>query len=252
MVSMIGKIMVVVHFGLSVLVMALAILFYALHIDWSEGQQKGAVKVEGEMVARKARVKDQWEKWNPAWAAWKDTRSNVLDQEAYRVADTGWYDTELRHATSVATDMNPVREPEYANGVLQLVPVDKTKPLHLRPKLKDAKDDQGKPLANLEYYRKDEVAKLAALIDEVKKLNDLVEETTRLTDLLTPPQGKGLRQRIEDEKVKIKLADEELAIMRPLLINTAVESELMLRRRDMLRARIEELSRERGVVSRKE
>jgi hypothetical protein len=51
-----------------------------------------------------------------------------------------------------------------------------------------------------------------------------------------------LRQRIEDEKVKVKLADEEQAILKPLLVNTAVEAELILRRREMLEQRIKELT----------
>jgi hypothetical protein len=173
----------------------------------------------------------------------------LLDQENYRAADRSWYLTEKEHARSGATDMPPpARTVTFAQGILVLAPVE-NQPKHLRPKMVDATDNFNRPLASQKWYNDAESKKRDALVAQQKKLEELIQKHRELSDLLKPPDGKGLLQRIEDEKVKVKNVDEELAIVQPLRINTAVENELILRRDKMLRARIEELKASLGVAS---
>jgi hypothetical protein len=242
--TLLGKILVLVNFGLSVMVLVWAMSLYYGHIDLSDN----AKPEPGQLKLRKDRITDALAAGGSGDVSWRENRSAVLAQEADRVGDRVWYEGELQHARSGADDKKPAREIAFDNGLMALDPVDPQKPRHVRPRMKNAKDAAGGNLVSLDEYLKREQQQRLALAEAEKKLQDLIEEATRLTERLTPKQGKGLRQRIEDEKVKVKLADEEQAILKPLLVNTAVEAELILRRREMLERRIKELS-EVGVAS---
>ena len=244
--TLLGKILVLANFGLSVVVMVFAMAFYYVdtYTDWSEGTKTQ----KGELGARKERVTALWDGIRTSEAGWRDVRGNLLDQENYRAADRPWYAAELEHARKNATDMNPAHTPVFDKGAFVTAPV-ANEPAHLRPKLADATDDFGRKLASLAANNKNQADKRDALAAQQKKLADLVEQDKKLTNELIPEEGKGLRQRIEDEKVKIKRADEELAIMTPLQINTERESRVILRRDKMLRDRIKELEAALGLAS---
>jgi hypothetical protein len=251
--TLLGKILVLVNFGLSVMVLVWAMALYFGHIDWTDAKgepSKSPPVPPGELKVRKDRVSDAWAALASADASWRANRADLLEQETYRVADRAWYDAELKHARSGAGDKSPAREIalDKDKGGMVLDPADAQNPRHKRPRLKNATDDANQPLVSLDENLRREKQQRDDLKKAEKKLADLIEETNQQTELLTPEKGKGLRQRIEDEKVKIALADEELAIIKPLLVNTAVESELILRRRQMLEARIKELTGV-GVVS---
>ena len=245
--TLFGKILVLVNFGLSVMVLVWAMALYFGHIDWTDAKgepSKSPPVPPGELKVRKDRVTDALAALGSADASWREQRAELPRQEGYRVADRAWYADEIKHARSGATAQQPAREIALDDkGLMVLEAVDQQgQPGHVRPKLKNATDDLNKPLPSLDANLKREAEQQLALAGEEKKLQDLIEENQRLTELLTPKEGKGLRQRIEDEKVKVKLADEEQAILKPLLVNTAVESELILRRREMLEKRIKELT----------
>jgi hypothetical protein len=241
-----GKILVLANFGLSVVALVCAMVFYFvdIHTDWSEGTKNQ----KGELADRKERVAALWEGIRTAEAGWRDVHANLLEQEGYRAADRPWYAEKLELARTKATDMQPAQTVVIDKGALITEPV-ANEPKHLRPKMVDATDDFGRKLASLKWNNKANADKRDALVAQQKELAKLIDEDKRLTNELKPEEGKGLRQRIEDEKVKIKSADEELAIMRPLHINTAVENELILRRDKMLRARIAELEAALGLAS---
>ena len=235
--TMLGKILVLINFAFSVTALTVAAMLYINHIDWTEGTEKEPGKLRPVIE----RIKEKWAGITAAEPSWRDVHANLLEQERLRVADRVFYDGELRHALSGATAANPAREVVYNNGVI--VPPYDPKTKQLRPQMRAASDPFNRPLASLDFYMKAEQEKVVAVTQEQLKLRELVDEDTRLATLLKPPEpAKGLRQRIEDEKVKIKLVDKELAIIRPLLVNTSVESELVLKRRQALETRIKELS----------
>jgi hypothetical protein len=244
--TLFGKILVLANFGLSVIALVCAMTFYFVdtHTDWTASQKT----LDDGLTKRKARVAELWEGIRTADVGWRDVHTNLAEQEGYRAVDRDWYATEVKHARSVATAMDPARTVVIDKGLLVLDPVP-NEPKHMRPRMVKATDDFGRPLASLDANNEAKGAKHVALADQQKKLAQLIDEDKRLTNELTPEEGKGLRRRIEDEKDKVKRADEELAIMRPLHINTAVENELILRRDKMLRARIAELEAALGLAS---
>ena len=74
------------------------------------------------------------------------------------------------------------------------------------------------------------------------------ELDTQLTNELAGDpvkRSKGLRQRINDERAKRADVVAEADFVRPLLINTVVESELILKRQKSLRARVGELEKDK-------
>ena len=80
--------------------------------------------------------------------------------------------------------------------------------------------------------------------DVLDRLDAQIQEDIRLTNLLTgtmDPPKKGLRQLLVDERDKRVDLDSEYLSVRPLFINTAVESELVRRRYDSMQGRINEL-----------
>src|SRR5437879_2491224 len=98
--TLLGKILVLVNFALSVMVMVWAMMLRVDHVDWTLGTKDQP----GELAPRDARVKDAWASLAAAEASWRDNRADVLEQEDFRVADRPWYEAELKHARSEATD----------------------------------------------------------------------------------------------------------------------------------------------------
>ena len=237
--TLFGKILVLTNVALSVMAMVWAMLFYFERIDWTDSK-------EGTLTPRKARVAELWSGIRGSEASWREVHGDIIEQEGYRAADRPWYTAEVTLARTGATDMNPAHTVVYTKGVLDTEPV-KNEPKHLRPKMVPAKDDLGGNLASLTSYSKVESDKRAEVIKLALKLQMLVDEDKRLTNLLKPEEGKGLRQRIEDEKVKVKHVDEELAIVGPLKVNTRIENDKVLSRDDEMRKRIKELKAALGV-----
>jgi hypothetical protein len=90
-------------------------------------------------------------------------------------------------------------------------------------------------VTRLEAARKDNAAVLAAL-------NKQLEEDQRLTNILTGTADKrGLRQQLLDERAKRAGIEAEIAAVRPLFVNTAVETDLVQKRLQSLQDRIVEL-----------
>ena len=76
----------------------------------------------------------------------------------------------------------------------------------------------------------------------LEKHQNQIKEANRLTDLITGDKNRrGLYQRILDEKAKAKEVLAEQELLRPLLVNTAVESQLILKRQRQMQKRIDEL-----------
>jgi len=115
-----------------------------------------------------------------------------------------------------------------------------------RPVMEPAVDLSGKPLdsrseyeKNLTEAQKENAGLLADLEKETKTAIALTEE---LIDQKTPFR-KGLRTQLSEEREKGEGIVEEQRLVRPLLVNTEVESGLLDKRLDGLQRRIEELKR---------
>lgn len=254
--TLFGKILVLANFGLSVVIMVGAMVLYFDRVDWTEGPVKPEEKW-GELRKRNERVKDAWEFIRLADLRWRDVRGEVLDEEGYRAADRPWYEAELKHDREQATEQKPARTVIYDNGVL-VVEVVANEPKHYRPKMVAAKlelprkNDKDPPivieLGSLKSYNEAEAKLRDDLLAQQKEFIDQLDKHKELSNRLTPESGKGLRIRIEDEKVKVKRLEEELAILRTLRVNTQVDIANISLRDKQLADRIKELKASLGLT----
>jgi hypothetical protein len=251
-----GKILVLVNLALSLMMAAWALALFTSRIDWSN--QKGKVgKPDGELLGRQALTKELWAVIPQAEVRWRTARSNLLaleegkapDYKDGRIANRAWYEAELQYLRTgavtgpdgklikrpvmlaVAFDMNRMPVPDPANFG--------------RPKMVPATDRAGKPLNSLVYYNDEEKNLFVAIETEQKRLEEAVKKDTLLTEKLLGP--KGLQARLIDERVRHEDVMAEHGLVKPQLINTYVDSELLLQRRRQLEQRLEQLKKTRAA-----
>jgi hypothetical protein len=236
-----GKTLVILNLFLSVLMMAWALALWTNRIDWSN--RKGDdLRPPGELVEREAEARRYWSEIPGAFVSYRDSKlalsavedGRTPDHKDGRAADRAWYEAELEHLRTGATEANPARAVRLNQGLA--VPDPKN---YNRPTMDPARDKFNKNLLSMSAYNTQEAKVLKELNDAKEQHRAAIEEDTKLTERLIGP--KGLQQRILDEKAKLAEVRKEIELIRPILINTAVESELILKRRGFLKARIEEL-----------
>jgi hypothetical protein len=248
--TMLGKILVFVTFGLSLAMATWAIGVYSNRIDFSDAKAKG-LQTAGEYEKRRVVIEALNKDLPPAEAALRSAGAALADQETRLLADRVWYHGQLEHMQEKATDRDPVQQIVYADrgdegGAKGLILLNKEQ----RPVLAPAKDRLGNPLLSLKRYDEDEQKLLADLDDIQTQHEKNIQEAIRLTNLLIGGEGtKGLHERLLAERTKREEVVAEKGLMEPLLINTTVDAALVNKRHRQLVARIEELKKV-GVAAR--
>jgi hypothetical protein len=242
-----GKVLVLFTLAVSLLMMGFALAVSTNRIDWSDRPPKDG-DPGGMLAQRDAEAKQLWAKLRLAESGWRLGQAALARDEAQRVQDRLWYQTELVHLYTGATPNNPCREVVYAKAG-RPQPVPEPDPRNFgRPQMAPAKDAAGQPLLSRDAYDKRDEAIHKDTLAAVDKFQKAVERDTQLTnELVGDPlkRTKGLRQRINDERAKRADVVAEAGFIRPLLINTVVESELILKRQKSLKARVGELEKEK-------
>ena len=237
-----GKVLVLFTLAVSLLMMGFALAVYTNRIDWSDRPPKEG-DPGGLLAQRDAEAKRLWTELRLAESGWRLGQEALTRDERQRVQDRLWYQSELAHLYSGATPVNPCREVILDRGVPAPDPRN-----FGRPRMVAAKDAAGQPLLSLAAYDKRDEEIHKETLAAVDKLRQAVEQDTQLTNELAGDplkRTKGLRQRINDERAKRADVVAEEEFIRPLLINTVVESELILKRQKSLRARVSELEKDR-------
>jgi hypothetical protein len=261
--TLLGKILLLFNLAFSVLLAGWAFTVYADRIDWTKKKGKasefGPAAQSGEFAVRDERLKELQKNLGSAQVRWRVARANLRDEEARRVADRIWSENEMKHLTKTATpDKDPVGEmvvaakDDPAKGLRkgQVELNDKGE-----PQLVPAKDAAGNPLGSLDAYNDKDAKTLQSLDQVLARLNAQIEEANKLTDQIIGAKdaagnvvSRGLHERIRDEKAKRAGVVAEQALLRPQLINTVVDAQLLKKRRDALKKRVEELKKI-GVAS---
>jgi hypothetical protein len=243
--TLLGKILVFVNLALSLLMATWAFAVWSNRIDFSNTSASGE-KAAGEFAQRASEIAALWEGVPPAELTWKTAQTELRDREQRRLADRGWYQDELNHLRNKATAADPCRTITYADHNDERTGTRKGEvlldPATGRPALAAAKDRFGKPLLALAWYLNEEQKLLASMEVAQKKHEAQMTEAIQLTEqLVGSPGKKGLHQRLIDERNKLKDVQAEEEMVRPMLINSVVESELILKRKKALELRIDEL-----------
>src|SRR5581483_10331422 len=242
--TFLGKILVLLNTAFSFGMLAWSLTLYHNRVDWSDNKAQGE-QPPGELTKRRVEIDDAWATVAPAEAAWREPRQAIAAMEKQRPLDRVWYAAQLEHLRTGASAADPARAIVYEKGLPALDPMNFN-----RPRMAAVTDRKGQPLQKYSYYENELNASRDVLVMELKKHQDLVKEDERLTRLLVGEvnaakvvTAKGLRQRLIDERVKQQELREEDKVVRPVLINAMVESQVVLSRAESLKARIDELQR---------
>jgi hypothetical protein len=237
--TLFGKILVCVNLVFSITLAAVAMGMYSQRINWTSTPAESTPdRAAGELAVRIKAIDRGWKGLQTAEARQQTAATELRRLEQQRWADQQWYAAQLQHMVETASDKDPVK---------LLVPGPDGKPLpddknFGRPTLQPAADRAKLPLRSLKAYTTEKKQTYDQVNDERGKLAKLVEEDSMLTQKLIG--GKGLRQRIEDEQEKRFRVELEIRdFVRPNLVNVLVESELLIKRRNQLLERLEELKK---------
>src|SRR5256885_1867748 len=108
---MLGKILVLLHLGLSLLFATWALVIYTSRPDWTARVSEGkGSQPDGELVADYKKLAAGAVR--PADARFRDARDKLLKEEAGRPSERAWYTQQLEFLTSVAKEDNPARQIE--------------------------------------------------------------------------------------------------------------------------------------------
>jgi hypothetical protein len=262
MFTLLGKLMVFTILTISLLALGWVAGVFIVQVNWYEKKAGDDGQPQGLFWKASERVKPQAgvglaERLRIMENRWKDAADAVKVAEAARPANRKWYQEQLaaldlRDNAPARADNPPVPEPVFAaaTGNLVLDPKNLGRPLfesNGQPSV--AKDRSGRPLVPLGTV-------LAELADTKKRIDEQVEELgkqkkldTELTEKIGGP--KGLRVLLKYEAEKHAKLDEEVGFVKPLLINTAVDADLVVKRRRALELRKAELEAALGAAASK-
>jgi hypothetical protein len=251
--TLLGKLLVCLHFVLSLVFLTWAAGVYTQHINWTKGKSADSQE-PGELARREKRTDEAKAATYAAQERWKATRADLVAIEKRRRDDQPWLDDRRKELkTGIGGNKEAaVLGPEIRDGRT----VDDPNAGN-RPKLIPIKDRFGKDLHCLAYYEEKQDAVLKDIEKQQKDYKTLVDRDKELTDQILSP--KGFRQRVDDEKAKranlekerdylegaeidVKEGDQVVKKRRGgVVINVIAETDLLLRRREHLERRIEQL-----------
>jgi hypothetical protein len=268
-----GKALVLFNLVFSLLMAVWAIGVFTNRVDFSNTKKPD--QVMGLLAQREARVKEVKDAFRPADAGWARARAAVYFQESFRPKLTAWYAEQLQNARDGNKEIGEVdmtKELARQRDAASFSPV-VTGPqgqVVFNPRFFEVpamvvpvKDAYGRPLRSLQAYSQEEQGLNKAIENERARYQKAIEEDVRQTALLIGREAalqklgaeqanalldakldsKGLRQRLQDERVKEQKLQEEIDFLKPLRVNVAVEHQLLQKRTQALERRIEELKK---------
>jgi hypothetical protein len=180
-----------------------------------------------------------------ATAGRQGARTALLFQENNLLADREWYHNQLQKLRTgpAPKDRTPIRTLALEKGLPVRDPKNQNRP---RFDKAPATDRAGQLLRGMSAYDQELDTERKELSRILKKYDEQVKKDSDLTEELTGNKMKGIKglhQRLEDEKAKRQGVIAELKQVKPRLVNTVVEGQLILNRQKQLESRIDELKK---------
>jgi len=241
-----GKILVFANLMLSLGMAAWAMGLYTQRVNWTNKSTPEAGKAE--LKKREDDIKDLSGELAVAERRHAEAKARLADLHVQRTTNNDLYRRYVDHITGTfingqlegATDQIPAQVPVLVNG--QTVPFGPQNPA--LPKMEQAKDRTGAPLRSYFAYVLD-LYKTQQLIDaqsaNLAKANNDAEDRTKIIagteemKVLKP----GLRQLLEYEQAKFARIEAEKDRLKPLLVNSYVEIQLLVKRHEQLQRQVE-------------
>lgn len=230
--TLIGKVLVLLNVVLSVAMAFWAVGVYSHYINYSTPPGRGSAEQnEGLVFQRDNQIKARQEQLAAAEARWRGPYAFLPRIAQQRANNRQWYAEQVQ---AMQKGPGPAKSVTYKAGQVELDPKQ-----YGRPLLVDAADVDGQPLQPLQAYVKaNEDTNNAIHVAQVE-----LERQTRLDTELTQKIGgdNGLRFQLAREEHKRHEILAEQDYLRPLLVNSLVEGELVTKRQVELKARVKEL-----------
>jgi hypothetical protein len=232
--TFLGKLLVLANFALSLAILAVALASFSNPVDFTNNPAKDG-NPPGKFKVNADRLRDAWEKIVPAIVGETRARASLQNFDPYRDAHDFFVEELKWLREGATTDDNPARAIKYNLAQPEL------QPRSGKLVMEKAQDLAGKPLMSMAFYEK----AIVDLAKDIKVQEDrfrqgVIDETMATQKRLG---GKGFQQRLTDMQAMLAQAKEEAGRLEPLLINAMVESELILKRRASLEARLDELKK---------
>lgn len=226
-----GKVLVLLNLTLSLAMAFWAIGVYAQYIDYSTPSAKGSAEQSAGLVfQRNDQIAARQDQLAAAEARWRGPYEYVPRIMQQRALNQTWYGQQL----AALEKGGPVKTVSYKAGQVELDPKQ-----YGRPLLVDATDADGQPLQPMEnYVMAGQDTNNAIHLAQVE-----LERQTRLDTELTQKIGGDTGRRFQLAREEKKHAEilAEQDYLKPLLVNSLVEGELVIKRQAELEARVKEL-----------
>jgi len=226
-----------INLALSLVMATIGFGIWVNGVDFSDNAGKGDTPA-GLLKDRRTEIDSLMAGLGPAEGTRRSARKELLESEDQRRLARVWYSAELEHLRTGATAAAPARTMIYAN-LLPAPDPDNRERIQMGP----ASDRNMQPLLSMAHYEEQSRRTQSEIADVMANYKKEAEKDIALTNELAgaPPAKKGLRQRQVEEKDKREGIVGEQRLVRPLFVNTAVESELILQRLKRLQEREKEL-----------
>ncbi len=224
-----GKILVLLNLTLALAMAFWAVGVYTQHIDYKTPAPPGAD--EGPLAKLNREIKDRGEDLGAAELRWARPYKFLGPITQQRQLNQKWYGEQL---AAMRQGQGPLQVASVKAGQLDLDPKN-----YGRPLLVEAKDANDQPLQPLATYEKAYAEAKQAVADAQAELKKQINRDTELTQEIGGDNGVRAQLAREEQKQKDVLAEQEY--LRPLLVNSLVEGELLVKRQADLEARVKQL-----------
>jgi hypothetical protein len=233
--TLFGKILVLLNVALSLLLCAWAVGVYTRHIEYSADLSKSAPETVMEVRRLQSRLVSYglWDELSASEAHWKKSSPRLQLAEAIRPRNQKWFEAKL---VDLGKSTDPIKKPGYENAQCKVTTTEADYGL---PVMVDALDKAGQPLKGLDPYQKEYADKQVAIKASMDELTRFTKEDAELTVRIGGVGG--LRDQIAAEIDKRERVLVEQEFLKPMLVNSRVEGELLFRRRAELESRVKEL-----------
>ena len=246
-----GKLLVILNGALSLLFLTWALGVYTNRMDWFSRKTASGEEVQGRVERLQAQISDLATARGRAESRLKTNSQELTDpNNGPEVMRPGWLDFYDFRLNLVQTGRGPDGK-EVPDPVVEIVVQGDRLALAKQPITKPDIDDPSKqtPLRSVEYYAgsPDSPGGATAVVSKdiaeaQKETASLIEQEKKTTlEIVGPPNGKGLRTRIDEQRAIARNAANEREYLQEFLVNRQAEVQLLQKRLRSLERRIAEL-----------
>jgi hypothetical protein len=245
-----GKILVFANLMLALGMAAWAMALYTQRVNWNKSNPELG---QSELKKKEDKIKDLSAELAAADKRHTEAKARLFEVRAQRAYNNDLYRRYIDHMTGTyfngplegATDQNPAQVPVLVNG--QTVPSDPKRP-ESPPQMEAAKDRNSAPLRSYFAYVTDLYKTqegIAAASVNLNQANQAAEDRTKIIAGTEEMVGAnkvvkpGLRQLLENEQLKTTKIEAEVERLKPLLINSYVDIQLLVKRYEQLKRQVE-------------